>query len=57
MRKIILTLNDKDYIDFLESAQECEKLSVEEMIYDLINYYIIVQRNKEKIRARFQKKL
>jgi len=57
LRKIILNIKNKDYIDFLKATQECGKLTAEDMLYDLIHYYVIIERNKAKLFYPKQKKL
>ncbi|MFM7862109.1 MAG: hypothetical protein ACKO7Y_05150 [Candidatus Nitrosotenuis sp.] len=42
MRKITIMLNDQDYFDFLAECVEHGKGSVDELIYEIINYYLIV---------------
>ena len=50
-------LKNQDYLDFMAAAQECGKLTAKDMIEDLIRYYVIVQRNKEKILGSVQQRL
>ncbi|KAF6242221.1 hypothetical protein C6988_09545 [Nitrosopumilus sp. b1] len=57
MKKILIVLKNSDYLDFLAAAQECGKLTAKDMIEDLIRYYVIVQRNKEKILGSVQQRL
>lgn len=46
-RKFIIKLNEKDYHDFSEVANQYG-LSVEEKIYEMIHVYLIVQRKRFK---------
>ncbi len=46
MRKITIKLNDKDYFDFLAECVEHGKGSVDELIYEIINYYLIIHRRR-----------
>ncbi|RDJ30996.1 MAG: hypothetical protein DWQ18_04645 [Crenarchaeota archaeon] len=57
MRKIILKIKTMDYLDFLRASNESGKLTVEDMLYDLIQYYVIVERNKSKLFRIKQKKM
>jgi hypothetical protein len=47
MRKLIIKMNQKDYHDFLNMANEYG-LTVEEKIYEMINYYLLIERKKFK---------
>ena len=40
-------MNEKDYQDFLNMANEYG-LTVEEKIYEMINYYLLIERKKFK---------
>ena len=40
-------MNQKDYQDFLNMANEFG-LTVEEKIYEIINYYLLIERKKFK---------
>jgi hypothetical protein len=40
-------MNQKDYHDFLNIANE-SGLTVEEKIYEVINYYLLIERKKFK---------
>jgi len=53
MRKITIMLNDQDYFDFLAECVEHGKGSVDELIYEIINYYLIVHRRR--FRPNFRK--
>jgi hypothetical protein len=46
MRKILIKLNDQDYFDFLAECIEHGKGSVDELIYEIINYYLIIHRRR-----------
>lgn len=46
MRKILIKLNDQDYFDFLAECVEHGKGSVDELIYEIINYYLIIHRRR-----------
>jgi len=48
MREVRIKLNNRDYFDFLAEAVENGCISVEEQIYEIINYYLIVQRKRFK---------
>jgi hypothetical protein len=41
-------MNEKDYHDFLNMANEYG-LTVEEKIYEVINYYLIIHRKRLRI--------
>ena len=45
LRKIIIKLNEKDYLDFLK-ASNGYNLTAEEKIFEIINYYIIIERKR-----------
>ena len=45
MRKIVIKLNDTDYHDFLRVSHE-HGLTAEEKIYEIINYYLLIERRK-----------
>ena len=47
MRKVIIKLNEKDYVDFLQTSNG-DGLTAEEKIYEIINYYLIIERKKRK---------
>jgi len=53
LRKVIIKLNEKDYVDFLQTSNGYG-LTAEEKIYEIINYYLIIERKKRK--ARFSRK-
>jgi len=46
MREVRIKLNERDYWDFLTECVENDHISVEEQIYEIINYYLIVQRKR-----------
>ncbi|MCH2604816.1 MAG: hypothetical protein MKZ80_05435 [Candidatus Nitrosopelagicus sp.] len=52
MRKIVIKLNEKDYLDFLFESNE-HGFTPEEQIHEIINYYILVR--KRRIKTRFSK--
>lgn len=43
MREIRIKINEKDYLDFLK-ASEGYNLTIEEKIFEIINYYVIIER-------------
>jgi len=47
VREIIIKLNEKDYHDFARIAND-SGLSVEEKIREVIDIYLIVERNRFK---------
>jgi len=47
MRKIIIEIKDDDYLDF-QSAAENSGLRVDEKISEIIQYYIIIEKNRKK---------
>jgi len=47
VREIIIKLNEKDYHDFARIAND-SGLSVEEKIREVIDVYLIVERNRFK---------
>ncbi|KAF6244376.1 hypothetical protein C6989_08850 [Nitrosopumilus sp. b2] len=49
VREIHLKLNDQDYFGFLSVATE-DNLTVEEKLKQIINYHLIVYRNKQKLK-------
>jgi hypothetical protein len=49
LRKVIIKLNEKDYVDFLQTSNG-DGLTAEEKIYEIINYYLIIERKKRKAR-------
>jgi len=49
LRKIVIKLNGKDYVDFLQISNG-DGLTAEEKIYEIINYYLIIERKKRKIK-------
>jgi len=56
VRKIIVKLNEKEYIDFLLISNEFG-LTVEEKIYEIISYYLIIERNRVKFSRKAISKL
>jgi len=46
MKKIQIKLNEQDYFDFLSECIEHGKGSVDELIYEIINYYLIIHRKR-----------
>ena len=48
MRKIVIKLNEKDYLDFLLESNE-HGFTAEEQIHEIINYYILVRKLRTKI--------
>jgi hypothetical protein len=47
MRKIIIKLKTMDYLDFQKIANE-SSLTVEQKICEIIQYYLIIERNRKK---------
>jgi len=47
MRKITIEISDKDYMSF-QSASNNSGLKVDEKISEIIQYYIIIERNRKK---------
>jgi len=45
VRKVIIKLNEKDYLDFLQVSNQYG-LTFEEKIYEIIDYYLIIERKK-----------
>ena len=48
MRKIIIKLNERDYLNFLLESNE-HGLTAEEQIHEIINYYILIRKRRAKI--------
>ena len=48
MRKIIIKLSEKDYLEFLFESNE-HGFTVEEQIHEIINYYILVRKRRAKV--------
>ena len=48
MRKIIIKLNERDYLNFLLESNE-HGLTAEEQIHEIINYYILVRKRRAKV--------
>jgi len=49
LRKVVIKLNAKDYVDFLQISNG-NGLTPEEKIYEIISYYLIIERKKRKVR-------
>ena len=49
MRKIIIKLSEKDYLEFLFESNE-HGFTVEEQIHEIINYYILVRKRRVKVK-------
>jgi len=49
LRKIVIKLNAKDYVDFLQISNG-DGLTAEEKIYEIINYYLLIERKKRKVK-------
>jgi len=49
LRKIVIKLNAKDYVDFLQISNG-DGLTAREKIYEIINYYLIIERKKRKVK-------
>ena len=47
MRKITIKINDDDYLHFQTIANE-SGLRIDEKISEIIQYYIIIERNRKK---------
>ena len=47
LRKLIIKMLEEDYYDFSRIANE-SGLSVEEKIYEIIEYYLLIQRGRFK---------
>ena len=47
MRKITIKIKDDDYLNFQTVANE-SGLKVDEKISEIIQYYIIIERNRKK---------
>ena len=50
MRKIIIKLSEKDYLEFLFESNE-HGFTVEEQIHEIINYYILVRKRRAKVQV------
>ena len=48
MRKIIIKLSEKDYLEFLFESNE-HGFTVEEQIHEIINYYILVRKRRANV--------
>ncbi|KAG2473693.1 MAG: hypothetical protein NPMRTHETA2_900004 [Nitrosopumilales archaeon] len=51
MREVCIKLNEKDYLHFLSEANEHGE-NVKELLYEIVNYYILV--NKKRLKVRFR---
>jgi len=49
LRKVVIKLNAKDYVDFLQISNG-DGLTAGEKIYEIINYYLIIERKKRKVK-------
>ena len=47
MRKVTIEIKDKDYMDFQSTANN-SGLRVDEKLSEIVQYYIIVERNRKK---------
>jgi len=47
MRKITIEIKDSDYMDF-QSAANNSGLRVDEKLSEIIQYYIIIEKNRKK---------
>jgi len=47
LKELIIKMNENDYHEFLQIANEYG-LSVEEKIYEIIDYYLLIQRGRFK---------
>ena len=50
MRKIIIKLSEKDYLEFLFESNE-HGFTVEQQIHEIINYYILVRKRRAKVQV------
>jgi len=50
LRKIIIKLSEKDYLEFLFESNE-HGFTVEEQIHEIINYYILVRKRRAKVQV------
>jgi len=48
LREISIKLNEKDYLTFLQESNE-HGMTAKELIYEMINYYIIIQKKRLKV--------
>jgi len=49
LRKFVIKLSEKDYHDFLRISNQYG-LEVEEKIYEIIEYYLLIERRRFKTR-------
>ena len=49
LRKFVIKLSEKDYHDFLRISNQYA-LEVEEKIYEIIEYYLLIERGRFKTR-------
>jgi len=47
MREIRIKINIKDYVDFQKIANE-SNLTAEQKMHEIIQYYLIIERNRKK---------
>jgi len=47
MREITIKIKDQDYLDF-QQASNNSGLRIDEKISEIIQYYIIIERNRKK---------
>jgi hypothetical protein len=47
LKELIIKMSEKDYHEFLKIANEYG-LSVEEKIYEIVDYYLLIQRGRFK---------
>jgi hypothetical protein len=48
LRRFVIKMNEKDYQDFLKISNKYG-LEIEEKIYEIIEYYLLVERRRFKI--------
>jgi len=49
LRKVVIKLNEKDYLDFLQTSNG-DGLTAEEKIYEIINSCLIIERKKNRVK-------
>jgi len=47
MREVTIKIKDEDYVDFQEASNN-SGLKVDEKISEIIQYYVIIERNRKK---------
>ena len=47
MREVTIRIKDEDYLDF-QSVANNSGLKIDEKIHEIIQYYIIIERNRKK---------